>query len=271
MYGLLFAVMTIYLARAWLYGRARHARTDADGGSVFVNKAAMEMGYWFLRPFVSALAALRVSPNGVTIFSLVPAVLAGVAAAFGRFGLACALGTLSTLCDIVDGVLARATGVASDVGEVLDAAVDRYGEFALLAGIGVYYRTHWMVLALTLAALLGSLMISQTSALAEAAGVTLPRAISMRRAERAIYLLATLGLTPVTRTLFANFPSHALHELPILFALLLIALATNIASVQRFAIIANARRTRSKVATPEPASSVGEPLAPPAVLPTEVP
>jgi len=271
MYGLLFAVMTIYLARAWLFGRARHARTDADGGSVFVNKAAMEMGYWFLRPFVSALSALHVSPNAVTIFSLVPAVLAGVAAAFGKFGLACALGTLSTLCDIVDGVLARATGVASDAGEVLDAAVDRYGEFALLAGIAVYYRTHWMVLVLTLAALLGSLMISQTTALAEAAGITLPRAGSMRRAERAIYLLATLGLTPVTRTVFASFPSHALHELPILFALLLIALATNISSVQRFAIIANARRTRGAVAALEPVSSVGEQLAPPAVVPTEVP
>src|SRR5262249_37665290 len=149
-------------------------------------------------------------------------------------------------------------------GEVLDAAVDRYVEFLLLAGIGVYYRTHWMVLALTLAALLGSLMISQTTAMAEAREVRLPRAGSMRRAERAIYLLAALGLTPVTRTLFAGQPSHALRELPILFALLLVALVTNVSSVQRFAIIA---RARGKARDPIDEA----PLAPPAVAPTEIP
>ncbi|HVU51718.1 MAG TPA: CDP-alcohol phosphatidyltransferase family protein [Polyangia bacterium] len=245
MYGLLLVVMAIYLGRAWAKGRARHARTDADGGSVFVHKAAMEMGYWLLRPLVSALAACHVTPNEVTLFSLVPALLAAVAAAFGRFGLACSLGTLSALCDLVDGVLARETGVASDAGEVLDAAVDRYTEFLLLAGIGVYYRTHWMVLALALGALLGSLMISQSTAMAEARGVTLPRAGSMRRAERAIYLLAALGLTPVTRSLFERAPSHALRELPILFALLLVAFVTNVASVRRFAIIAAVKRARA--------------------------
>jgi CDP-diacylglycerol--glycerol-3-phosphate 3-phosphatidyltransferase len=271
MYGLLLVVMAIYLVRAWLVGRARHARSDADGGSIFVHKAAMEMGYWLLRPIVTALAALGVTPNAVTWFSIVPAFLAGVAAAFGQFGLACALGTLSTLCDLIDGVLARQTGVASDAGEVLDAAIDRYGEFFLLGGVAVFYRTHWMVLALTLAALLGSLMISQTSAMAEALAVKLPRASSMRRAERAIYLLAALGLTPVTRALFSSQPSHALRELPILFALLLVALATNVSSVWRFSLIAAAARGRGRAAaepTAEPAEPAhAAPLAPPVVLP----
>jgi CDP-diacylglycerol--glycerol-3-phosphate 3-phosphatidyltransferase len=276
MYGLLLVVMAIYLVRAWLVGRARHSRTDADGGSVFVHKAAMEMGYWLLRPFVTALAALHVTPNAVTLFSLVPAVLAATAAAFGQFGLACFFGTMSALCDLVDGVLARQTGVASDSGEVLDAAVDRYVEFLLLAGVGVFYRTHWMVLALTLAALLGSLMTSQTTAMAEALGVSLPRAGSMRRAERAIYLLAALGLTPVTRTLFADQPSHALRELPILFALLLVAVATNVSSVWRLKFIASAQaRGQASATTAESAAArdvaAVVPLAPPAVVPSKVP
>jgi phosphatidylglycerophosphate synthase len=275
MYGLLVVVMAIYLARTWLKGRARHARTDADGGSIFVHKAAMEMGYWLLRPVVGALAALHVTPNAVTMFSLVPALLAAVAAGFGQFGLACALGTMSALCDLVDGVLAREIGVASDAGEVLDAAVDRYGEFLLLAGIAVYYRTHWMMLALTLAALLGSLMISQTTAMAEAISVKLPRGASMRRAERAIYLLAAMGLTPVTRALFADLPSHALREMPILFALLLVAVVTNIAAVKRVAIIASAsralRQPRIPSVEPESTSSEVVPLAPPAPAPAEIP
>ena len=41
-----------YFVRALLVGRARHARTDADGGSVLLNKASMEMGYWLLDPMV---------------------------------------------------------------------------------------------------------------------------------------------------------------------------------------------------------------------------
>jgi CDP-diacylglycerol--glycerol-3-phosphate 3-phosphatidyltransferase len=243
MWVLAVVVPGIYLVRTLLKGRARHARTDADGGSVFLSKSSMEMGYWLLGPVVEALAALHITPNMVTFFSLVPALLAAVAAALGWFGLACALATLGSLCDLVDGVLARRTGVASDAGEVLDAAVDRYIEFLFLAGVAIYYRTHWMMLALTLAALFGSFMVSYTTAKAEAMGVEPPRG-SMRRAERAVYLLVAAGLTPFSRALFASTPSHALRELPMVFALILVSLVTNVSVVQRFAAIAAALRAR---------------------------
>lgn len=244
---LVVVVPGIYLVRTLVRGRARQARTDADGGSVFLHKAAMEMGYWMLEPLVKALVALHITPNMVTAFSLVPALLAAVAAAFGWFGLACVLATAGSLCDLVDGVLARRTGVASDAGEVMDAAVDRYVEFLFLAGVAIYYRTHWMVLALALASLFGSLMISYTTAKAEAMDVVPPRG-SMRRAERAVYLLVAAGLTPFTRALFADTPSHALRELPIIFALILVALVTNVSVVQRFAAIAAALRARQPAA-----------------------
>jgi CDP-diacylglycerol--glycerol-3-phosphate 3-phosphatidyltransferase len=243
MFGLVVVTISAYVIRARVVGRARHARTDADGGSVFLNKASMEMGYWLLDPIVSALVSLRITPNMVTAFSLVPALLAGVAAGFGWFGLACVLATAGSLCDLLDGVLARRTGVASDAGEVVDAAVDRYVECLFLGGIAVYYRTHWMVLVLTLAALFGSLMISYTTAKAEAMQVTLPRG-SMRRAERAVYLLVAAGLTPFTRDLFSGSPSHALRELPILVALSLVAVVTNVTVVQRFGTMADALRAR---------------------------
>ena len=63
-----------------------------------------------LEPVVDALAALGVTPNMVTLFSLVPAAGAGVALAFGWFGLACVLATVGAFCDMVDGLLARKTG-----------------------------------------------------------------------------------------------------------------------------------------------------------------
>ncbi len=251
MVALLVSVVAAYLVWTLAHGRARHARTDADGGSVFLHKRAMEMGYWLLEPVVRALAALEITPNAVTLFALVPALLGAVAAGLGWFALACALFTLASLCDLIDGVLARRTGVASDAGEVLDAAVDRYLEFFFLAGVAVYYRTHWMMIVLTLAALFGSFMVSYTTAKAEAMAVVPPRG-SMRRAERAVYLLAGAGLTAFTRVLFASSPSHALRELPILLALSLVAVVTNVSAVQRFAVLAAALRARRPPA-PAPA------------------
>jgi len=243
MLGLLVGVSVLYLGRTLVRGRAPHERADADGGSVFVPKAGMESWYWVLGPVVSALAALRITPNAVTIFSLAPALFAGVAAAFGWFGLACALGTMAALCDLVDGVLARRTGVASDAGEVVDAAVDRYVEFFLLAGITIYYRSDWIVMIVALAALFGSLMVSYTTAKAEAMGEQPPRG-SMRRAERAVYLLLAASLTPLTRVAFAGSTTEALRELPMLVTLGLVAVVSNVSVVRRFKLLADAVQER---------------------------
>jgi CDP-diacylglycerol--glycerol-3-phosphate 3-phosphatidyltransferase len=243
MLALVILVPAAYVARSLARGRARQARTDADGGSVFLHKAAMEMGYWLLDPVVSALVALGITPNAVTAFSLVPAFGAAVAAGFGWFGLACVLATMGSLCDLVDGVLARRTGVASDAGEVIDAAVDRYVEFLFLGGVIVYYRTHWIPLVLALAALSGSFMVSYTTAKAEAMGVPPPRG-SMRRAERAVYLLVAAGLTSFSKLVWASSPSHLLRELPMIGAITLVAVVSNVSAVQRFLAIAQALRER---------------------------
>src|SRR5579863_6367826 len=102
LFGLIAALLASYGVRTLLHGRARNARTDADGGSVFLNKATMEMFYWLLNPVIGVLAALRVTPNAVTLSALVPALGAGVALALGWFGLAAALATVSAFGDILD-------------------------------------------------------------------------------------------------------------------------------------------------------------------------
>ena len=84
------------------------------------------------------------------------------------------------------------TGVSSDAGEVLDAAVDRYVEFFFLGGLMIYYRDIAALLILTLFALVGSFMVSYSSAKAEALHVPAPKG-SMRRPERAVYLTAGRG------------------------------------------------------------------------------
>ncbi len=253
-FGALLFVVAVYLVRAFLKGRARHARTDLDGGSVFLSKAVMEIGYWLAEPLVGGLVALRITPAMITLFSLVPALLAGVAVALGWFALAGLLGALASLCDVLDGLVARRTGVASDAGEALDAAVDRYSEFLFLAGVAVYYRTNVKCLLLTLAAMFGGFMVSYTTAKAEALNVPAPRG-AMRRAERAAYLLVGAGLTTLTKALWGDSISLVLREFPLIFSLALVAAVGNISTVTRLSAIMDTLRARQPEAR---APSAGE-------------
>lgn len=242
----LFGLLVVaYAARSLLVGRVRHRRTEADGGSVFLNKSVMEMVYWVLNPMVDFFAALRITPNMVTLASLVPAAGAAVALGFGWFGLAGTLAILAAFGDIIDGLLARKTGLSSDSGEVIDAAVDRASEFMFFGGLVYYYRGHDQVLFIVLAALAGSFMVSYATAKAEAMRVEAPRG-AMRRGERAAYLLTGSTLTPICSTLFAGSPSLALRELPIILALTIVAVVANISVVQRLSAIAASLRAREQ-------------------------
>jgi phosphatidylglycerophosphate synthase len=243
MIGIFAVLLVAYTLRSVLVGRVRHARTEADGGSLFVNKPTMEMVYWILDPIIDFIAALRITPNMVTLFSLVPAAGAGVAIGFGWFGLATALAVLSTFCDIVDGLLARRTGVSSGAGEVIDAAADRYGELFMFGGLVYYYRGHDQVLFIVLAALAASFMVSYATAKAEAMGIPAPRG-AMRRGERAAYLIFGCAFTPVAQTLFARSPSLALRELPIILGMTIVAVVGNISVVQRLVAVTAALRAR---------------------------
>jgi phosphatidylglycerophosphate synthase len=239
-----------YALRAARHGRLRNARTEADGGSVFVGKPAMETAYWLLGPVLGWVAALGVTPNAVTLFSLLPAAGAGVALAYGWFGLGAVLATVAQFADIIDGLLARKLGVASDAGEALDAAVDRYVELFFLGGLAVHYRAHPLLL-LVLAAIGGSFMVSYATAKAEAMGIKAPRGV-MRHGERVAYLLVTAALTPFAGLLFAGSSSLVLRDLPIVLALALVAVASNVSVVQRFnAIIAALRARDGRLPAPE--------------------
>ena len=250
-----FSLLGAYLIRSAIVGRRRHARTESDGGSVFLNKRTMEMVYWILDPIIDFLAALRITPNMITLFSLIPAAGAGVALGFGWFGLASVLAVMSTFCDILDGLLARKLRVASGAGEVIDAAVDRYGEMFLFGGLVYYYRTHDQVLFIVLAAIVGSFMVSYATAKAEAMGVPAPRG-AMRRGERAAYLICGAAFTPPCMAIFASSPSLAVRELPIILALSIVAVVSNISVLQRFSAINDLLRAKEKtLAAPAPAAA----------------
>ena len=244
----LFAVLIIaYAVRSTLIGRVRHRRIEAAGTSVFLNKSIQEMVYWVLEPLIDFFAALRITPNMVTLASLVPAAGSAVALGFGWFGLAGVLSILGAFGDIIDGLLARKTGLSSDAGEVVDAAVDRYSELLFFGGLVYYYRTHDQCLFIVLAALAGSFMVSYATAKAEAMGVEPPRG-AMRRGERAAYLMTGASLTPICSAIFVGSPSLALRELPIILSLTVVAVVANISVVQRLTAVAVMLRAREQAA-----------------------
>jgi CDP-diacylglycerol--glycerol-3-phosphate 3-phosphatidyltransferase len=225
-----------YLVRAVFHGRAKNGRIDAYGGSLFVGKRFLEFGMWALKPVVSLLARLRVTPNQVTFFALVPAVGAGIAAALGSFGLAACLATLAGLSDSVDGALARQLEQVSDAGEALDSTLDRYAEFSFIGGLVIYFRFSSLLCMIALLALLGAFMVSYSTAKAEVLRVIPPRGV-MRRAERAIYLTFATMLTPFSSALAGPTASLYLRQGPILAALLLVAIAANYSAIRRLAAI----------------------------------
>jgi CDP-diacylglycerol---glycerol-3-phosphate 3-phosphatidyltransferase len=231
--------LTLYGVRLVSRGVFHSDRVSKIGGTALVGRGIMDMTYWAIEPLVRALVALGITPNGLTWSALVTGLGAGVALAVGWFGLATLLATMSTIGDILDGQVARLTNSGSDRGELLDAAVDRYTEFAFLAGLVIFLRTSWWQMALALAATLASFMVSYASAKAEALQVAAPRGL-MRRHERATYLIAGIGLTPVVGPTLAD---HGLpHVTLCLIALGVVGLFGNLSAVLRLVRIGRALR-----------------------------
>jgi CDP-diacylglycerol--glycerol-3-phosphate 3-phosphatidyltransferase len=237
--GLWVIALSLYGVRMASRGVFHSERVSRIGGSALMGRGIMDATYWAIEPVVRGLAALGVTPNGLTWSALVFGLGAGVALGFGCFGLACLLATMSTIGDILDGQVARLTQSGSNRGELLDAAVDRYTEFAFLAGLALTVRASWWQLALVLGTMLASFMVSYASAKAEAMQVEPPRGL-MRRHERSVYLIAGIGMTPVVGPIAVahNLP----YVTPCLVALAVVAVVGNVAAIIRLVRIGRALR-----------------------------
>ena len=235
--GLWVVALTLYGLRIASRGVFHSERVSKIGGTALVGRGIMDATYWAIEPVVRGLAALGITPNALTFGALVLGFGAGAALAFGWFGLATLLATMSTIGDILDGQVARLTNTGSIRGELLDAAVDRYTEFAFVGGLALVLRDSWWQLGLALAAMLACFMVSYASAKAEALQVTPPRGL-MRRHERAMYLILGAGLCPL---LGPTLVSHGWpYATPSIVSLGLVAAIGNLAAVLRLVRIGRA-------------------------------
>lgn len=112
-------------------------------------------------PLVRLLVARRVAPSAITVTGLL---LVCGACLFliltHRIAAFCVLVTLATLCDAVDGPVARAGGRVTKSGAYLDAMCDRYAEIVVIFSVAVV-TGYW---ALSLLAAAGSLLVSYAKA-----------------------------------------------------------------------------------------------------------
>lgn len=155
--------------------------------------AVKERARGVLNPAVEILARASVTPTAVTVTGLVLAAGAGTLVALGRLRTGAVCLILSSLCDVLDGQLARRRGQASLFGAFLDSCLDRLGEGAVFLGLAVYLGPRgagW--LALPVVALVGSMMVSYARARAEGLGLDGKVGVLERPERLALLILALL-------------------------------------------------------------------------------
>lgn len=248
---------------AWAWGRPHHARLDREAGLPLVGKRPMEAVYSAALPVGRALVQVGVTANAVTVASLAMAGGAAWAFATGHFGVGAVVATLAALADALDGIVARTAKTESVLGRVLDTTVDRYVEALLFVGIAVFVRGDVVLLATSLAALVGAFMVSYASSVLRELGAADAHA-PMRRAHRMAYLLAGAALAPFAQLAFRG-RGLALELAPLVVALAAIALVGNVSAFRRLLRAGRASdRSSNVVRTPEP---IPTPRAEPAPLP----
>jgi CDP-diacylglycerol--glycerol-3-phosphate 3-phosphatidyltransferase len=152
---------------------------------------------------VVGLARTRVTPNMLTTSGVLLCAAASVVVLFERgdellfYWLAAVVFVLGSLLDILDGALARAGGKTTPFGAFLDSTTDRVSEGFMLTAIAwILARDHHPTfVAVAMAAVAGSFLVSYTRSKAEGLGLRGDVGIGSR-AERVVVITAGLVLAP---------------------------------------------------------------------------
>ena len=152
---------------------------------------------------VRGLARTRVTPNALTVSGVTLCFAASVIVLFeGRneilfYWLAAVVFVVGSLLDILDGALARAGGKTTPFGAFLDSTTDRVSEGFMLTALAYLLATHHhpIFVAVAMAAVAGSFLVSYTRSKAEGLGLRGDVGIGSR-AERVVVITAGLVLAP---------------------------------------------------------------------------
>lgn len=189
-----------------------------------------------LAPVARRLAALGVSANAVTFIGFALSIVGAAFVAQAQPLIAVAVLVAGSLCDTLDGAIARATGGGTRLGAFLDSTFDRLSDGAFFgAACALGAATGDPVLFWSaLVALVAAFQVSYVRAKAEQAGVSATVGAAPREA-RLVILLIGLGIWALTGLLW-----------PFTVAVIAIALLATLTLLQRIAVVARALADRER-------------------------
>lgn len=164
-------------------------RADGNMLGEFIGEVSQRI----LNGMVRQLARLNPNPNLLSVTGLGINILAALLYGYGQFFYAGLVMIFANIFDMLDGRVARLTGRVTKFGAFLDSSLDRLSDMVVFLGIIIFYSrdTQYhstLYAALTGAALIGSVMVSYTSARAES---LIPKCDVgfLRRPERVVLLI----------------------------------------------------------------------------------
>ena len=183
--------------------------------------------YRFTDGMVAWMIRRGIHPNVVTTMGFLTTVAAGISFHLDHVRTAGFLVLIGGLWDLVDGRVARESGLASKFGSFYDSTLDRISEIVMYIGLASLYNTihpeprDLVMIYVIMAAMGGSVMVSYTRARAEGLGLDCKVGL-MQRPERVVLLGAAawwFGL---------DFNGVVLTSV-----IVIVAILTNITALQR--------------------------------------
>ncbi len=162
-----------------------------------------------INAMVRWLAFGGINPNILTVIGVTINVGCGVLFGFGEFFWAGIVLIIANLFDMLDGNVARISGRVTRFGGFLDSSLDRLSDMVAFLGIIIYYASNipeHSLLNVTLAGigLIGSVMVSYTTARAEGFGVKANVGFLQRPERIVLLIIGALSTVPNSNAFFAN-------------------------------------------------------------------
>ena len=199
------------------------------------------------RAIAAWLAARGVSPNAVSLASVVVAAGAGACLTLSveRSGETCgpllvaaaALIQLRLLCNLLDGLIAVEGGKASPVGEIYNDLPDRIADSLILIGAGLAVRELRYGITLGWIAALLAMLTAYVRVLGGALG--LPQSFAGPMAKQHRMFVLTIGCLASAGEAAVGFPPHSLYA-----ALVVISVGSAATAARRAVKIARQLRAR---------------------------
>ncbi len=169
---------------------------------------------------VRGLASAGVHPNILTTVGVSINVGCAVLFGFGEFFWAGIVLIVANLFDMLDGNVARLSGKTTRFGGFLDSSLDRLSDMVSFLGIIIFYagnRPEHSLLNVALAGvgLIGSVMVSYSTARSEGFGVKANVGFLQRPERIVLLIIGALSTVPNSDSFFANRMPQVLWVLAI--------------------------------------------------------